>query len=257
MPTSYATLQALVLRRRDLGENDALVVLLSRERGKLSVIARGVKRPQSKLAALTQPFTLARFHIAEGRHRGILNQGELEESFYSLRQDLWPMAYATYFCELVDRAVTGEEVPALVFDLLLVALHQLHHTEEAAALAHSFELRLLALLGYEPMLHRCVGCQGPVGEFKSFFSAAQGGLLCPDCHSQDRQAISLNSLSVRYLRRLLRPRDTDLTQARIAPSSVGEIRAALRSHIRYHLETEPRSAAFLRRLWVQEKGDGR
>jgi DNA repair protein RecO (recombination protein O) len=250
--STYYTVQAIVLRRCDLGENDALVVLLSRERGKLSVIARGVKRPKSKLAALTQLFTLARFHVAEGRKMGVLSQGELEESFYALREDLWRMAYATYLCELVDRAVTGGDSSELVFDLLIVTLHQLLHTEDAAALVHSFELRLLALLGYEPVLSSCVRCQGPVGEPKSFFSAAQGGLLCANCHPHDLKAIPLSPLSVRYLRRLLRPQDTDLTQARIASSCVGEIEAALRAHIRYHLETEPRSAAFLRRLRAQE-----
>lgn len=250
--STYVTLQAIVLGRYDIGEHDAVVVLLSREEGKLSVIARGVKRPQSKLAALTQRFTVARFHIIEGPKRGILSQGTLEESFYALREDLWRMAYATYLCELVDRAVTGGEASEAVFDLLTTTLYQLLQAEEATALVHSFELRLLALLGYEPVLEGCVACRGPLGGSTAFFSAAHGGLLCPQCHAHDLQAIHLSPLSVRYLRRLLRPRETDLTQARLAASSVGEIEAALRAHIRYHLETEPRSAAFIRHLRAQE-----
>lgn len=246
------TLQAIVLRRQDIGEHDAWVVLLSRERGKLSAMARGVKRPRSKLAALTQRFTLARFHLIEGRKMVILDQGAVEESFYALREDLWRMAYATYLCELVDRAVTGEEASPEVFDLLAATLHQLLQAEDAAALVHSFELRLLALLGYEPVLGWCVRCRGPVGGPITFFSAAQGGLLCPQCQACDRQAVRLSPLSVRYLRRLLRPRETDLTRARLAEPSAREVEAALRAHIRYHLEAEPRSAAFLRRLRAQE-----
>ncbi|HIE51923.1 MAG TPA: DNA repair protein RecO [Armatimonadetes bacterium] len=246
------TVEAIVLRQRPLGEHDAIVVLLSRERGKLSAVAKGVKRPHSKLAAVIQPFVWGRYFLARGGKMALLTQGEVHESFYPLREDVWRVAYATYCCELLERALPEAEPHPALFDLLRTTLTQLLRAEETMALAHSFELRALALLGYEPDLERCLGCKGAVDGKRVFFSAARGGLLCESCRDRDRQALPICEGTVQYLRLLLHPGQTDLTRVKISGRSEGELAAVLRAHIRYHLETEPRSARFLRTLRAAE-----
>lgn len=250
------TVQAIVLRQQPLGESDALVVLFSREQGKLKAVAKGLKKPRSKLAGVCQMWTWGRFYLLKGRTFDRLLQAEMVDAHYALREDIWKVAYATYVSELVDRAVAESEPHETVFDLLALTLHQLGHADDPRPLVHSFELRLLAELGYEPVLDRCLHCGGPVDGPKAFFSAARGGLLCPDCYPHDRRSIHLCAGSVQYLRLFLRPGRQDLTRVHLSGRAVGELEAALRAHIRYHLETEPRSLSFLRDLRAAERAAG-
>ena len=83
---------ALVLRQRNLAEADRIVTLFTRERGKLSAVVKGVKRPKSKLAAGTQLFTHSRFQLAMGRNLDVITQCEVVHPFHALHRDLTRLA---------------------------------------------------------------------------------------------------------------------------------------------------------------------
>src|SRR5258707_7868292 len=117
MPSYNA--RALVLHRSDLGENDRILTLYTREKGKLNAVARGARRGVSRLSGATELFILEKLQIAAGRNLDIIMQCEIEMSFSGLRTDLQKLARATYFCELLDR-FTGDRDAASspeLFDL--------------------------------------------------------------------------------------------------------------------------------------------
>src|SRR5579863_4167977 len=113
---------AIVLHRTNLGETDKILTLLCRENGKLGAVAKGSRRPGSKLSGATELYTYSRFLLAIGKNLDIVSQCEIRESFPALRGDLALLSRATYLCELTDRLVEEREPNPEVFDMLLSAL---------------------------------------------------------------------------------------------------------------------------------------
>ena len=120
MPTYNAN--AIVLHRLSFGETDRIATLYTRERGKLAAIAKGARKPVSRLAGATEVLTYGKFHLATGKNLDIIAQVEVKESFPRIHQDLSRIAYATYMAEVVDRMVEEHEANPDIFDLLLSAL---------------------------------------------------------------------------------------------------------------------------------------
>lgn len=252
---------ALCLRRREVGDWDLVVTFLTRDLGKQSLVARGVRRPKAKNAAVCQPFVLARLQCVDGHKLGVLGQAQLVDSFYALREDLWRTAWATYVCELVELALPDGAPHPELFELLLGTLLGLVRAPDGAALAHSFELRLLAQLGWEPVLDTCAQCHEPFGDEDVVYAASAGGLLHVTDVEPGTATLAVTPAQVRALRRLLRPGDygLELTQIAIPPAVAAGVRAVLEAHRRCHLEAQPKSAAFLddlRRLEAVEQAAG-
>lgn len=87
-------IEAVVLRRRNLGEADRLVTVLSRDRGKLVLVARGARRPRSRLGGRLEPPTRFRALVAEGRTLDVVSQVEVLDAHAALRNDLERMGSA-------------------------------------------------------------------------------------------------------------------------------------------------------------------
>lgn len=167
--------QAVILRARDYREADKLVTLLTRDVGKITIIARGTKRAKSKFASLVEPLTLGNFLLHRGKSLDILIQGEIIKAYGSLRMDLLRYAYGQYFCEMCERALPEGEPAANVFTLLVAALELLESDEDPARVARCFELSLLDELGFRPWLDGCRHCGGTDGPFR--FDPQAGSLV--------------------------------------------------------------------------------
>ena len=147
--TPYSVLRGLVLRETETKESDKILTLLTAERGKVSVIARGARRKACKFAACAQSLAYSEWTLYQRGQWAYASEGTTIELFQGLRRDLEAMALGFYFAELTE-AVTAEEVPAdeLLRHLLngLYALSALHRPPLLVKAA--FELRLLCLAGY-------------------------------------------------------------------------------------------------------------
>jgi DNA repair protein RecO (recombination protein O) len=253
MPSYNAT--GLVLHRIDLGEHDRILTLYTREKGKLSAIARGARRAASSLSGATELFIAARLHLAVGRNLDIVTQCEIENSFVVLRTDLQMLVRATYFCELLDR-FTGDRDGASseeLFDLTVGALLLLQRSESYPdAVVHAYELQLLAVLGYAPVLDHCVVC-GAVSPSKGAgFSPALGGLVCASDRFRANDAVALSEESTRALRDLQSGDSTLILSLRPSASAVAEIARALRWFVRFRSELNLKTADFLDQLRASE-----
>ena len=89
---------AVVLRRTDLGETDRILRLLTKEAGKVDAVAKGARRGMSRLSGATELFTFSRMLLAVGKSLDIVSQCEIRETFPALRDDLSHLARATYLC---------------------------------------------------------------------------------------------------------------------------------------------------------------
>lgn len=243
--------EAIVLKRSDFGEADRLLTLYTPELGKIRVIAKGVRKPTSRKSGHVELFTHTQLLIARGRNLDIVTQAETLHAFRPLREDLWRTTYAYYAAELLDRFVEEGVENRPLFDLLLAMLGWLGESDDLALVARFYELRLLALSGYQPQLFQCVNCRATLEPMTNFFDPDRGGVLCPRCdrgsrHNTGSKPISLNALKVL---RFLQTRDYETcSRLRISPPLHLDLEAVMHRYITYILERNLKSVAFLQML---------
>jgi DNA repair protein RecO (recombination protein O) len=235
----------LLIRQRDLGEADRILTFFTRERGKVSAIAKGVKRARSKLAPVLQLFAQARVQLAAGRSLEVVTQARLEETFCHLREDMGRYASACYVAEMAQ-AMTEEGAAAeWVFELLAATLKGLDAGGETATLTRGFELKLLTGLGYGPELETCVSCGVEVEDHPGGFSVPEGGVLCRRCGRGEGAPLSRAGLL--GMRDLVGLPQEELGGRRLTEKVRQELGRVLRRFVDYRLERPLRSAAFLPR----------
>jgi len=240
--------QGIVLRSRDFGEAHKIITLYSLTKGKISLLAKGVKKTKSRLAALCHPFSHGRYLLFAGKSFYTLTQGEIIRSHHQLRDDLWKLAYASYFSELIDLGTEEEEPNEELFQLLLQGFLLLMEEENLFLVTRFFEIRFLAFSGYTPHLEACVSCGKNIEKAKIKFSAKQGGLLCSDCWPQDQYSLNISRETLEIMKRFLRPKGWALRNLRISLQSQKELEKICRLFLRYHLPSSPKSLEFLAAL---------
>ncbi len=248
MPERLYRTEAIVLRRQDLGEADRILTLYTRHYGKLRVVAKGIRKPSSRKAGHLELFMRTDMLIAHGRSLDIVTQAETIDAFLSLRADLIRTTYASHFVELLDAFTEEGDENASLYGLVSSGLRWLCQTTDLRRTARYYELRLLDLAGYRPELFRCVACGEELRPQRQFYSAVEGGAICPRC-GQDRsrvRPISLNTLKV--LRYLQKSSFEAVEELRLSPAVQAECEWLLYETLTYHLERRLKSAAFLDRL---------
>jgi len=246
--------EGIVIRHSDMGEADRVLVLYTPDRGKVRVVAKGVRRPGSRLAGHVELFTHSTFLLARGRSMDIVTQAQTVRAFAMLRQDLSRIGWAGYLIELLDRMAPeqAENLPA--FQLLLEALEHLDLGRAPEMMARSYELHLLGSMGYRPQLFRCVSCEGELEARAHVFSPTLGGVLCPRCREQDMRARALSLEALKVLRYLQRTGLDEAEQLQVGPTCRREIADLLYAYIRTILECDLNAAEFLEALEAARKG---
>lgn len=178
--TESITVTGMILSAQPIGEYDRRIVLLTKEKGKISAFAKGVRRPTAMLAGCSQPFVFGKFTLYEGRNSYTLQAVEAENFFAELRNDLEAVYYGVYFCEFAE-AVTREGLPAKEeLKVLYRSLGALLKKSIGAELVRAiFELKMLSVGGISPQVYECVKCRKK--EDLHWFSAKSGGCICKTC----------------------------------------------------------------------------
>ncbi len=175
----YLTIQAIVLRVTDYNDRDALLTVLTRNHGKLTVKARGLRRKNSPLIAPCQLLAYGEFTLFEYKGQYTINEAHSIELFQGLRRDLMKLSLGTYFAQAAE-VLSQEDLPnPELLSLVLNSLYALDKLGKPELLVKSvFELRAASISGYTPDLFGChvCGSQEP-----SYFDISGGTLLCEDC----------------------------------------------------------------------------
>ncbi len=243
-------IEGIVLRRRNLGEADRLVTVLTRDRGKLTVVAKGARRPRSRLGGRLEPPTRFRALVAEGRSLDIISQVEVLDAQAPLRDDLERMGATAVALELADRALADRHPHPEVYRLLMEALGLLRAgaDEPARDLAGIwFAARLLVLTGHRPATERCAVC-GKRIRGRRGWSATLGGCLDDACRTRDPRAASMTSAAAALVGFLLDARPAALRHVRPARDEALAVAEHLRAYAEACWEARLRAPAVVGRL---------
>lgn len=245
--------EGIVIRTRDYGEAHKVVVLYTREHGKIPLMARGVKKTQSRLSGVTQVLTHGQYLYFVGSGMGTLNQGEAINPYHVLRQDIMLMSYAAYIVELLDKLTEDKETNPYMFHLLEKTLAFLEEGKDPDILCRIFEMKILSQAGYRPQVDGCINC-GETGK-PSSFSVARGGVLCVDCRSADEKALTLSPASARLLQIFLHFDIDRLGEIKVKRETKDQLERVMFDYTDYHADLYLKSRSFLKQMKAFENSD--
>ena len=247
MPSSrlYVT-DAIVLSRFDYGEADRIMTLLTPVQGKFKAIAKGVRRPTSRLGGALEPLAELRVALARGRTFDVVTQVEVTHAWLRLRDSLESAATAWYLAELADRSLEERHEAEGLYALLRRAYELLDAGMDAGRVARWYEMHLADELGVRPEVDRCVECDRMLEADESFrWVPPLGGVLCHRCPGPSAERAGLSVEAVKLLKAYQRL-DVEALAALRLPSTVErEVEGAMRDFLRVSLERDARSLAFL------------
>lgn len=229
----YLRTSGIILKGFDFKEADQIITLFSREMGKISAIAKGVKKPKSSLRGLVQPFCHSDLYLVPSGGMYIITQGKIIDFFGEVREDLDKTIQALYIMELLDKSLPDRDPNPPLYTMTLKVLSFLGlHTVSSLSMRF-YEIKLLSLLGYEPVLGRCAVCDAK--DALSKFNPAQGGVLCPVCASSNG-GLKVSPATLAALRTLQQKDLQLLPRMRLSPTMEMEMEAILEAYLEYYLE---------------------
>ena len=247
MPSAERNLrtEVVVLRHSDWGEADRLLVLYSRESGKLRAVAKGVRKLHSRKAGHLEPFTRVKLMMARGRDFWIVTQAETVDAYPPVREDLVRTAYAAYLIELLDRFTYEEGENRALYQLLVDSLERVSTLPDPFSAVRYYEIRLLDLLGFRPELNNCVRCEAEIKAEDQFFDAGMGGVLCPRCGPSVPTARPVVMRTLKFLRHYQRSTFREASRIEITPGGKRDMENLLNQYLTYLLERRLNTPSFL------------
>lgn len=240
---------AIILKRRDFGEADRLLTILTPEHGKLDVIAKGARKPTSHKTGHVELFTRADMLIHKGRELDVVAQAEMTAPYLPLREDLQRGAYASYTAELLDRFSTeGDADMGALFGLLDDTLGRLCDDDDPRLAVRYYEMRLLDVVGFRPELNECVVSREPVLPEDQFFSYALGGVVNPRFGHQGAGVVPVTMTALKLLRHMQRSPYSHVKALAVPPALHDDVERVLLGYITFLLERQLQSVEFIRRL---------
>ena len=249
-PRNYQT-EAIILKKTKLGEADRILTLYTPDLGKIQAVAKGIRRPKSKLAGHLELLTHSLVSLARGRNLDTITGSQTISSFLPLKSDLELTSYALYATELVSQFTADHIENRPLFRLLLEVMEQLCQASNSELVLRYFELHLLNEVGYRPQLQQCVACQQSLEPVTNSFCSNAGGMLCPNCRQGQALSYPLSVNALKVLRLLQSSDYSTVSRLKMNPALSREIEMVMRDYLKYLLEREVKSVAWLDALRKQ------
>ena len=241
---------AIVLRSRPFGESDKIVSFFTESYGKLTGIARGAMRSRKRFVNSLESFSLVNLTFQDRSHSNLafLLSAELIQGPRSLLSDLDRIAHASYLVEITDGLIGEREENPAIFQHLKEGLRHLEENGVSLRFLTFFELKLLRLAGYQPVLDNCKKCHessvdGPLSSWH--FSPVDGGILCDSCSRSCREVLPLGRTGIEVLTALQAENGGLPARFSLPASVISEIRSVVVRFIQFHMDREIKSAPFL------------
>ena len=183
---SFVT-DAINIKTYPLGEYDNIVVMFSRQYGLIKGVAKGVKRPKSKLGARMQMLVANKIMLKNGRNFDTICEAQALNTFNKLRTNLDKLTYSMYLTEIINAmcADSDEDIEnnERIYELFYSALEGISNSENKIQIflhAIRFQLKFMTQIGYGAELKTCLKCGCKIND-GAYFSVSSGGIVCSSC----------------------------------------------------------------------------
>jgi DNA repair protein RecO (recombination protein O) len=249
-PRSYQT-EAIIIKKTRLGEADVILTLYTPNLGKIQGFAKSLRKTKSKMAGHLELLTHSQISLARGRNIDTITGSQTIDSFLPIKSDLELTSCALYTAELVNQFAAADAEDYPIFQLLLATLKRLSQGDNSELVLRYFELHLLSDVGYRPQLEQCVACHNPLKDSGNAFCPAAGGIVCDSCLPTQPFSYPLSSEAQKTLLLLQSGDYESVSRMTLTPELSHQLEVVIRNYIRYLLEREVKSAAWLDTLKAQ------
>ena len=240
--------RGIVLDRTKLGEQDLILTVLGKEGERFSALAKGARKPGSRLAARTELFCDVDMLVSYGRGLGIVSEAEVVNAHAGVRGELNTLACASAMCE-VARLTAYENVtdPFLhpLLERALMACEEVGDPAHLSLFLSAYVFKVLSHSGWRPVLDECVACGEPS---RSRFSVAAGGVLCESCARDVAGAKAVNENQLAWIKALIGSTYDTLCVADVDGQTASYLQDVAHEWASTHLESRLRAFEFFESL---------
>jgi DNA repair protein RecO (recombination protein O) len=248
---SRFTTTAIVLRRREYGDYDLIVTVLTRDHGKRTLIAKSAKKSTKRFSGVLEPFNDLQIAFRESPRKGmaVLEEASLVQALGHVRSDFVKTAYASYWVESVALWMEEGLVRPDIYHLLGFVLRELDDRRMAPDLLNVlFQMRFIGQEGLRPVLDQCACCRLDIDQLSQHdfcVDLGQGGVVCNQCPSGVHGALRLSKGTLKQLAWIV---DGDLARARrvrFSARAMAEATTFLEAFVPFHIGKAPKSLRIL------------
>lgn len=244
--------EGIILRKYYLRETSYILVVFTREFGKIKGVLKGVRAPYPQFAGNFEIFTECRllFYKKKKSALDLITQCETLDFFLPARKDIERLTYANYFIELIDIVTADNDPNEQLYHSLADSLKLLATDSSPRRVSRIFELKMLAAVGMSPQMDSCVKC-GSVEEKDIRFSASSGGIVCPNCSAKEPGTLKASLGTVYFMRKILTSDMDKVARIKVSREVGMEAEEILGKFLQYHVGRPVKSLAFLEKLKKQ------
>ena len=182
---NYVT-DAINLKSYNLNDADKIILMYSKDSGLIKGVAKGIKKPKSKLGARMDLLVANTLQLLKGRSMDTIIQAHTLNNFRKSREDIEKLMYSSYVTELIVNFGEGSEGASKeIYELLYKALNRISDAEskkDALIAVIKFQLKILLIMGFCVELDSCLCCREQVLDEEMYFSSTMGGIICKECN---------------------------------------------------------------------------
>lgn len=240
----YITTTGLVLRETPYMESSRILTVLTPSEGKITVSAKGAKRRGSKIAAATQLLAFSEMTLYNSHGRWTLTDARSIELFVGLRSDLEKLALGSYFAEVLETVSDEDSINPAILSLGLNSLFALSDTQRPQEIVKSvFELRMMCLAGFEPLLDGCSEC-GDTEPEEPVLCLTEGVLSCRKCVKSGAEKVQLCAGSLAAMRHIIHADPKKIFSFTLSDSAMKRLSRASEEYLKMQLERDFKTLSF-------------
>lgn len=241
-----AKTRAIVLKSFDFRETSRIATFFTEDHGKVSGVLKGIRKTPKKFSTSLDRYSLNEvlYYRYSRSDLHLVGHCDQMEAFIRVREDYRKMAAAYYALELVDKIMPVEQANPKIFALMLDFIRSLESGDDTDRLVHLFQIKILSLSGFRPLLDCCVHCEKKV-QGSARFSLQAGGLICTDCPTTHQAQFLISQGAVATLLKMEEMTWEQGLRVGLMPGTRKELKYLLNNFLVYHLERKIHSAAYL------------
>lgn len=229
----------IILNKKDIGETDRIYNIYTLEQGKISAIARGVRKSKSKLAGHLENFYLIDLTVMKNRGMGNIASSIVENNFKNIRNDLDLLERVFKTAKVLNRLINDQERDEDIFFLFLDYLDSLNKIGDKLDDIHKnlitqgFIFKFLDLSGYKIEINKCVKCEQKLSRDRNFFDYSQGGVVCEKCAVGTDNILPISNNSIKIIRIIFQNKIRNLSKLKIGRRESTELEHISKKFIKW------------------------
>ena len=247
MPAQNA--EGIILRKYYLRETSYILVVFTKEFGKIQAVLKGVRKPYPQFAGNFEPITRCSllFYRKQRKQLDLITECSALDPFLAIRKDIEKLTYANYFIELVNIATKDHDVNTQLYLVLAECLKLMSKDADTKGVKRIFELKFLEALGLSPRVDQCIEC-GETFSAENSFNVKSGGILCAKCSGARVNSPRVSMGTINFIRKVQSGSFEYGPRIGASGSVAEEVDSLLESFMKYHINYPVKSLKFIEEL---------